>query len=268
MLFIPSDLFGAWIRGREYGIDRNWKDLNQANRVQQGWLQNDAQQLSNWFKQDSYDDQLARADAAARQAQNAAQNSDMNLQLVRAQQPGALATAALQSATQQALAAAGQGILPNYVTAQRNMWDANNAISNARAYALKEFGSPQLTNTARANNQNAINAAMQADYFNQTLPLQQQVRQADLNAQLRVLQNAGQPTTTPSADGGLDAGIYHALHQGLPPGSTTTVNGLDNVPITVGKTPTGQLYSVNNGKPVPLAPPAPTANIYGNLGTW
>lgn len=275
MLFIPNDLFGAWIKGREYGIDRNWNDLNQSNKVEQGWLQNDAQQLSNWFKQDTYGDQLTRSNAGARTAANQAEGSDLNLQLARTQQPGAVATAGLQSDTQIALARAGRNNLPNYVTAQSNTWDANNILSNARAEAVREFGPQQVSNTARANTQNSLNAAIQADYFQDTLPLQQQVRQADLEAQQRILQNAGQQPATVTTPGGfaapsgpVDTATYTALNQGLAAGSTTTINGPGNVPVTVGKTASGQLYYVVNGQQVPLAAPAPAANGYGNLGTW
>ncbi|MDU8950923.1 MAG: hypothetical protein E7G41_02540 [Bifidobacterium sp.] len=275
MLFIPNDLFGAWIKGREYGIDRNWNDLNQSNNVEQGWLQNDAQQLSNWFKQDTYNDQLARSNAGARTAVNQADGSDLNLQLARTQQPGALATAGLQSDTQIALANAGRNNLPNYVTAQSNTWDANNTLSNARADAVREFGAQQVSNTARANTQNALNAAIQADYFQDTLPLQQQVREADLAAQQRILQNAGQQPTAVTTPGGftapsgpVDAPTISALNQGLAAGSTTTVNGPNNMPITVGKTAAGQLYYVVNGQQVPLSAPTAPASGYGNLGTW
>lgn len=275
MLFVPNDLFSAWIKGREYGIDRNWNDLEQSNKVEGGWLQNDSQQLSNWFKQDTYDDQLAKSNAGARTAVNAATGSDLNLQLAQTQQPGALATAGLNSDTQIALARAGQSNLPSYVNAQSNTWQANNTLANARAQAVQTYGPEQVDNTARANTQNALNAAVQADYFQDTLPLQQQVRQADLEAQQRILQNAGQqPTTvtTPSGmsapSGPVDMPTFTALNQGLTAGSTTTIAGPGNVPVTVGKTAAGQLYYVVNGQQVPLTAPAAQPSNYGTLGSW
>lgn len=276
MLFIPQDLFSAWIKGREYGIDRNWNDLNQANNVERGWLTNDAQQLSNWFKQDTYGDQLARSNATARTALNSAAGSDLNLQLAQAQQPGALATAGVTSATQQALARAAQNNIPAYVGAQQNLWDANNVTANARAQALKEYGTQQLQNAARANAQNAQNAALQAEYFQDTLPLQQQVQRAELEAQRRLLQNAGQQTAVPVNTSApvIDTGTYNSLIQSLAPGAVTTITGANGLPVTVGKANNGQLYYLMNGNQIPVTPvnaatsTTSTPFNYGELGTW
>lgn len=41
MFAIPVDLFGAYTKGREYAIDRNFNDLTQGAKVEQQWLNND-----------------------------------------------------------------------------------------------------------------------------------------------------------------------------------------------------------------------------------
>ncbi|EPF5676100.1 hypothetical protein ACSTAE_002859 [Escherichia coli] len=114
MFFMPVDLFTPFIEGREKAIDRNWNDLNQANQVERGWLDNDAKQLSNWFKQDSYLDRL-------QQVKNKTDVSNMNRDLMAAGQGGNLAQAGMYSDIYTDFASK---LGPNIDTVTRNMLDS------------------------------------------------------------------------------------------------------------------------------------------------
>jgi len=81
MLMMPVDLFGAYMRGQEYAIDRNWNDMNQAARLESQWLTNDQKQLQNWKGQDTYANEIARDNAATAMV-------DMSLGIQQAGYPG------------------------------------------------------------------------------------------------------------------------------------------------------------------------------------
>jgi len=68
MLMLPMDLFGAYTKGREYAIDRNWNDLNQSANVEGKWLSNDAQQVKNWVGQATYGNQVQNSNIVTESA--------------------------------------------------------------------------------------------------------------------------------------------------------------------------------------------------------
>lgn len=83
MLMMPVDLFGAYTKGREYAIDRNWNDLNQSANVESKWLANDQRQLKNWFGQDTYQNSIDNNNAATAMSQ-------MGLATQQAAYPGSI----------------------------------------------------------------------------------------------------------------------------------------------------------------------------------
>ncbi|EPB1967265.1 hypothetical protein ACRBV5_000178 [Escherichia coli] len=151
MFFMPVDLFAPFIEGREKAIDRNWNDLNQANQVERGWLDNDAKQLSNWFKQDSYLDQL-------QQIRNQTDVSNMNRDLMAAAQPGELAKLGFSSDYAIQLANAGRTHIPELVDSQVTGWRGNAAEIAAKGEAQQNHANDLMRNLARLNVQKAKNA--------------------------------------------------------------------------------------------------------------
>lgn len=188
MLYMPVDLFGSYIQGREYAIDRNWNDMNQSNNVEQGWLNNDAKQLNNWFTEDTYGNNLSNSNAGARINQNKAIGSDLNTQLALTGQPGAVSAAQSLSDYQTALANASRQNIPTIAGNQATYQLGQSADNAARGNALLEY-SPQIRPqqvqnelTTAQNNQQVLQAS--ADL----LPLQTEVGQQNLQAQQRALQ--------------------------------------------------------------------------------
>lgn len=132
MFFMPVDLFTPFIQGREYAIDRNWNDLNQANKVEQGWLNNDAQRWRNMFTEDTYQDKL-------QQYQNQTAASNMERQIAEAGHPGNVALAGYVSDYSEALANAARGHIPQLVTGQTTAWLGNAAQQKAQGEAQLQY---------------------------------------------------------------------------------------------------------------------------------
>ncbi|EPS9658290.1 hypothetical protein ACVNAX_001410 [Escherichia coli] len=151
MFFMPVDLFTPFIEGREKAIDRNWNDLNQANQVERGWLDNDAKQLSNWFEQDSHLDQL-------QQVRNQTDVSNMNRDLMAAAQPGELAKLGFSSDYAIQLANAGRTHIPELVDSQVTGWRGNAAEIAAKGEAQQNHANDLMRNLARLNVQKAKDA--------------------------------------------------------------------------------------------------------------
>lgn len=170
MFFMPVDLFTPFIEGREKAIDRNWNDLNQANQVERGWLDNDAKQLSNWFRQDSYLDKL-------QQVRNQTDVSNMNRDLMAMAQPGELAKAGFSSDYAIQLANAGRTHIPELVDSQVTGWRGNAAEIAAKGDAQQQFAHDLFRNLARLNVQKAIDA-------NKLQPLKTAAEKATLSSQI------------------------------------------------------------------------------------
>lgn len=128
MFFMPVDLFTPFIQGREYAIDRNWNDLNQANKVEQGWLNNDAQRWRNMFTEDTYQDKL-------QQYQNQTAASNMERQIAETGHLGNLAQADFMARYMERLAAAGGPLIDDMVRGQTTGWLGNAAQQEAEGNA-------------------------------------------------------------------------------------------------------------------------------------
>jgi hypothetical protein len=154
---LPVDLFGAYTKGREYAIDRNWNDLNQGAKLEGQWLANDANQLRNWFGQDNYQNQLAVSGAGARSALRGDQIQD-------ASQPGAVYTAGMNSDQQTDQAQAFLNSRPQYQTTTQAVLDAalqrraaDAALSSGRSNVDQRL-LPEITNAYRATQAGAAGA--------------------------------------------------------------------------------------------------------------
>ncbi|ELI1070232.1 hypothetical protein RQS20_003524 [Escherichia coli] len=151
MFFMPVDLFAPFIEGREKAIDRNWNDLNQANQVERGWLDNDAKQLSNWYTQDSYLDKL-------QQLKNKTIASNIDRDLLVAAFPGDKAQAEFSSAYATQQANAGYPHIPELVNSWVTGLRGNAAEIAAKGEARQNYADDLMRNLARLNVQKAKNA--------------------------------------------------------------------------------------------------------------
>lgn len=182
MLYMPIDLFTPYINGRQNAINQNWNDLNQFNTVQSGGLTNEAQQLKNWFTQDTYGDRLSDSAAQADINQNKALGTDLQAQIAQTGQPGAVAQAGSLSAYQQALADQMQPyvnqIAGNQVTGELGQ----SADVAARGQATSMFA-PQVRQAQIQNNLTQLQD--QAQLF----PAQTQTGLLNQQAQQKALEN-------------------------------------------------------------------------------
>ncbi|HFP1402203.1 TPA: hypothetical protein ACHKED_003923 [Escherichia coli] len=216
MFFMPVDLFTPFIEGREKAIDRNWNDLNQANQVERGWLDNDAKQLSNWFKQDSYLDKL-------QQVRNQTDVSNMNRDLMAMAQPGELAKAGFSSDYAIQLANAGRTHIPELVDSRVTGWRGNAAEIAAKGEAQQNFADDLMRNLASLNVQKAKDA-------NTLQSLKMAAEKANLVAEtnnaLGIGTGAGTGTgATPSVTGGTTGiGIPDRYKQGSTANTTSPVS--------------------------------------------
>lgn len=189
MIYLPTDLFTPFIQGREYGIDRNWNDLNQSNKVQEGWLNNDAQQLKNWFTQDTYGDNISNSNAGARINQNKATGSDLNTQIALAGQPGAVAQAGSASDYQQALANASRPNIPT-IAGNQAQYQLGQSVDNAaRGNALVQYAQPLRTAQVQNDLTTTQNNATVLGNQNELFPVQQQTAILNNQAQQHALTN-------------------------------------------------------------------------------
>ncbi|EJN5908109.1 hypothetical protein NQC33_004134 [Escherichia coli] len=249
MFFMPVDLFTPFIEGREKAIDRNWNDLNQANQVERGWLDNDAKQLSNWFKQDSYLDQL-------QQIRNQTDVSNMNRDLMAATQPGALAKAGFSSDFAIQQAEAGRQHIPGLANSWMTGLLGNAAEIAAKGAAQQEHAKDLMSNLAIHNVQKAEDA-------NKLQSLETAKKQVDLtagiNSALGTGTGAGTGTgtgtgATPSVTGGI-TGI--SVPGGSKQGSTAnTTSPVSSTPSATNKRTASDLYADAMNR------------HYGIYGTW
>ncbi|EEC7850389.1 hypothetical protein [Escherichia coli] len=210
MFFMPVDLFTPFIEGREKAIDRNWNDLNQANQVERGWLDNDAKQLSNWFKQDSYLDQL-------QQVRNQTDVSNMNRDLMAAYQPGNLAQAGFSSDFAIQQANAGYPHIPELVNSWVTGLRGNAAEIAAKGTAQQKYSHNLMDALARLNVQKAIDA-------NTLQPLKMAAEKANSVAGINNALGTG-TGATPSVTGGTTGiGIPDRYKQGSTANTTSPVS--------------------------------------------
>lgn len=271
MFMLPVDLFSPFIKGREYAIDRNWNDLNQANQVEGGWIKNDRGQLENWFAQDTYDDRLATSNANARVNQNAASASDLDLQVANVRQPGLLSQTQSQSDYAQQLANAMAGYLPTIAGNQATANLGQSAVNAAQANVAQQYA-PQLY-SGNAQNQIAtqnFNLQMMNQQLQQqraNAPVQQmanQVRtkqlQAILNGEIPLFNNPTHQTAT-QATGNTQPMFPQPGGVGTPPSVLDFQNTLNRLPAGTeseieiggvkykgGKDAQGMLYIISNGQ--------------------
>ena len=182
---MPVDLFTPFIQGREYAIDRNWNGLNQANKVEQGWLNNDAQRWRNMFTEDTYQDKL-------QQYQNQTAASNMERQIAEAGHPGNVALAKYTSDYGEALANGARGYIPQLVTGQTTAWLGNAARQKAQGeaqlqYAPDLFGGLAEYNVDKLRNDRNL------------LPAEYKTKKALLDSQIHSATNSagGASTTVP-----------------------------------------------------------------------
>ncbi|MCV2895030.1 hypothetical protein OHE94_00085 [Escherichia coli] len=245
MFFMPVDLFTPFIEGREKAIDRNWNDLNQANQVERGWLDNDAKQLSNWFKQDSYLDQL-------QQIRNQTDVSNMNRDLMAAAQPGELAKLGFSSDYAIQLANAGRTHIPELVDSQVTGWRGNAAEIAAKGEAQQNHANDLMRNLARLNVQKAKDA-------NTLQPLKTAAEKANLtagiNSTLSTGTGAGTGTgATPPVTGGITGiRVSDKSKQG---GTGNTTPPVSSTPSATNKRTASDLYADAMNR------------HYGIYGTW
>ncbi|HGU3916049.1 TPA: hypothetical protein ACHKQR_RS00805 [Escherichia coli] len=227
MFFMPVDLFTPFIEGREKAIDRNWNDLNQANQVERGWLDNDAKQLSNWFKQDSYLDQL-------QQVRNQTDVSNMNRDLLAMAQPGELAKAGFSSDYAIQLANAGYPHIPELVGSQITGWRGNAAEIAAKGEAQQEYAGDLFRNLALLNVQKAKDA-------NTLQPLKMTAEKATLSSQINNTSGTGTGTgATPSVTSGITGiSIPDRSTQG---GTANTTSPVSPTPPVTNRTTVSDLY--------------------------
>lgn len=88
-MYIP-DLFGAYVKGREAAIEKNWQDLKSYETIEQARLNNDLMALDLLGK---------RADFAGNRSifQNQVDSSNMNADIQRTAFPGVKSTAQMKS---------------------------------------------------------------------------------------------------------------------------------------------------------------------------
>lgn len=172
MIFMPVDLFGSYLQGKRQAVDDNWSDLKNYGNVENQYLQNDNQQLRNWFAQDTYGDNLSLSNSRARQGENATTQSDYQTQIAGATQPGALARATTQSnldvnyANQldpriPGIAANTARVTDNNANIRGVNSDFNAAHAQDVAQQNYDVGSSANNYTSTANNYNAANYAAQ-----------------------------------------------------------------------------------------------------------
>ena len=273
MIYLPVDLFSPYIKGREYAIDRNWNDLNQSNQVEQGWLNNDARQLNNWFAEDTYGDRLASSNAKGRIDQNSATGSDLNTQIALAGQPGALAQAQMGSDYQQALRQATQPYIAP-MASNNALFTYGQSADRAAQGSAAIATAPQFRRQTADNNVAAANYQGQVIQNNQQLlPMQTAVQQGDLQLRQTVNDHLQQnptvlfPQQAPQVQQGVgavptastsDTAIYSQVSQ-IPVGRQVQLS-VGGAAVTAGRDNNGVYVVENNQKRYisALATPATT----------
>lgn len=275
MIFVPVDLFSPYVKGREMAIDRNWNDPNQSNQVEQGWLNNDARQLNNWFAEDTYGDRLSSSNARGRIDQNSATGSDLNTQIALAGQPGALAQATMASGYQQALRDATQPYVAPMAD-NNALFTYGQSVDRAAQGNAAIATAPQFRTATANNNVAAANLQGQVIQNNaDLLPIQQNVQRGNLQLQQvvndQLQQNpqvlfpqtpavpaatAGAPATASGVPtGNMDSQVYSLAAQ-LPPGRTIQLD-IGGAQVNAGRDNNG-VFVVENGQKRYVSPTSTT----------
>ena len=159
MLMLPVDLFSAYTKGREYGIDRNWNDLNKSATLQSQWLTNDHKTLQNTLAGATLQNQVDMSNLGVGTA-------EMNYELLRQQYP-ALYNKALTDAERAQIQRQIFVDNPEAVTAAENaafggsVAGMNAAGQQAQAKAAADISLlPAWTNAYNATNMGNFGAAM------------------------------------------------------------------------------------------------------------
>lgn len=226
MFAIPVDLFGAYTKGREYAIDRNFNDLTQGAKVEQQWLTNDLRQAkrdynlatmqnaidaSNYVtNQAAMGDELGRTGFVGQmyQAQNAVDDAALERQFyvdnpqLRKDATNAKLSGNLwnQIGTGSQQGAVGQVMLdqiPQFTQAARDTGAARYGVESANAKTAVPIA--QQTGQNTLNNLNLIGGNIQTaqqlqDPLRQSQAMELQARIAAMQRQLDELNNAGTPT--------------------------------------------------------------------------
>lgn len=282
MFVIPVDLFSSYINGREKGINANWNDLNQYNNVQGGQLRNDAQQLQNWFTEDTYNPRVSQVNSAADIAANQATTSGLDTQVRVTQQPGAVANANLLSNYQVQREAGLTPTIPAVVQGNvaQTLGQANLNVSRGvqqQSFASEQAEYEMLNNIlALGNNyrqqQDIANTAPQRS---RNAQLEQDLTGALLNYRL---QNPGQylnPYGTPLQGMGLpktqnnDALTFMNAANQVPMGQELPIS-INGQVYTAGRDASGLYMKLSNGTKQYLSnlqsnTPIGAANSGGNV---
>lgn len=123
---ITVDLFGNYLKGQQQANNDNWKDLQNAATLERSWLNNDAQQLQNWWGQDLYQPRIA---ANLAEVDTALRNSEVNRTLY----PGQINNALTSSDRAAVDRGAYKKIEPLYGQATTESMESN--LNNSRAKA-------------------------------------------------------------------------------------------------------------------------------------
>lgn len=84
-MYIP-DLFGAYVKGRELAVEKNWQDLKNFETIEDARNQNDLNAMDIWERRQQMPGKMSMF-------YNQAQSSDMAMEVLRAAQRGKLALA-------------------------------------------------------------------------------------------------------------------------------------------------------------------------------
>ena len=170
-MYIP-DLFGAYVKGREYAIDRNWNDLKNYEQVEQMRNSNDLQALDLLAKRADFGgtrnifqnqvDSSARANEVAEYAQpGMVARADTGSKFAQDQRSVYLNNRALAQQALNDTFNTQLGKMVNAATAQRG----ENDYLRPYAYdigANRGYGAHQTSEANRVTAANAVNAARQA----------------------------------------------------------------------------------------------------------
>lgn len=88
-MYIP-DLFGAYVKGRELAIEKNWQDLRNFEAIEQARNQNDLSAMDVWERRQQMPGKMSMF-------YNQAKSSDMAMELMNVAQRGRLAQTHMQS---------------------------------------------------------------------------------------------------------------------------------------------------------------------------
>lgn len=224
-MVIP-DLFGAYIKGREYAIDRNWQDLKNFEYIENARNQNDLNAMDIWERRQQMPGKMSMF-------YNQAKSSDLAMEVMNAAQRGRLAQANLGSdvavgnygvfkQNEQDYFNAVNGNFQERIRQQglntQNLMGSNDYLTeNNRAYTAGQMSADTGYNTIHANNVtsgyypqqaeqkatlNNLDYLLSSGTYNRAIdeqgravqldPLRHQLEQAQLNGQIQNATNQPQ----------------------------------------------------------------------------